>query len=445
MKIFVAFAFICCCNRIAAQQKFINEIISHHSCQQSVYTPTTIITEQNISIGCAFGKSSLFFPANMISLDTMQVTAIDLVFTDYPSTDSLITLNSTRLQNLLNKYPSLEKDQSIEWKLVRQTGGMLKDAASILFHGFVIYYRPAQNKTSIQHDLIKLKESLTPETTGRTKKDGFAAGDTTDLRKKYEIEEYSTILKMPTPEALRFLGLDEKEKTTYKAYDSLFVFVRPSTDSSDKIILKPPVDSTVLKVFDRMPWKNMLVVADVTASMYPYTGQLLYWVKLHEDERRIKTFSFFNDGDQQEDEVKVIGNTGGIYTSNSSVFEVIEQLVYKTMSNGNGGNVPENNIEALIKSVASCPHCNDIILIADNASAVSDMVLLKQLNTPVHIIVCGVRDAVNTDYLTIAKHTGGSVHIADEDVQLSNTKEGERIMIHGRSYKISNGKFVMDK
>jgi len=445
MKIIVVLAFICCCNSIAAQQPFIHDIIINTSCKQPVYTPTTIITEQNVSIGCAFGKAALLFPASMINLDSVQVTAIDLVFTDYPSTDSLITLNSTRLQNLLLKYPSLEKNPHITWRLVRQTGGALKDAAAILFHGFVIYYRPAQNKHTIQQDLIKLKESLTPVTSSRIKKDAFAAGDTTDLRKKYEIEEYTTILKMPTPEALLFLGLDEKEKTTYKDYDSLFVFVRPSTGSSDTVVLKPPVDSTVLKVFDRMPWNNMLVVADVTASMYPYTGQLLYWLKLHEDERRIKTFAFFNDGDQLEEDAKLIGNTGGIYTSTSSVFEVIEQLVYKTMNNGNGGNIPENNIEALLKSSAACTDCSTIVLIADNASAVSDMALLQQLNKPVHIILCGVHDVVNTDYLTIARYTGGAVHIADEDVSLANVKEGEKIMINGRGYKVSNGKFVMDK
>lgn len=63
-----------------------------------------------------------------------------------------------------------------------------------------------------------------------------------------------------------------------------------------------------------MQWNNMLVVADVTASMYPYTGQLLYWLKLHEDERRIKQF-VFNDGDDKDDAVKTPGNTGGIYTT----------------------------------------------------------------------------------------------------------------------------------
>ena len=113
------------------------------------------------------------------------------------------------------------------------------------------------------------------------------------------------------------------------------------------------------------------------------------------------------------------------------------------MSNGNGGNIPENNIEALLKGSKACSNCSSVIMIADNASAVSDMVLLNQLNKPVHIILCGVHDAINTDYLNIARSTGGSVHTAADDLQqLIDLKEGEKIIIRGKTYKIVNGKFI---
>jgi hypothetical protein len=170
----------------------------------------------------------------------------------------------------------------------------------------------------------------------------------------------------------------------------------------------------------------------------------LYWLKLHEEERRIKAFVFFNDGDDKDEERKVTGSTGGIYNTSSSVFEVVEQLVFKTMSNGNGGHIPENNIEALLKASAACPTCSTIVMIADNSSAVSDMILLKQLHQPVHIILCGLHELVNTDYLDIAKSTGGSVHTADEDVQLGNVKDGEEIIIHGKKYKVRNGKWIIE-
>jgi hypothetical protein len=443
MKGIIAAALLLSFCYVAAQQNTINKIITTQLTKQPVYTIAPQVIEQSFTISCAFGKAALNFPGSSIDLSNVQVIAIDLVFTDYPSADDLVKLNTQRFKNLFSKYPVLASDTTIAWKLVRQTDGAAKDAAIVLFHGFVIYYRPFQNKATIKTDLIKLKELLAPAVSSRKRKDGFVTGDTTELRKQYEIDDYTTVLKLPVDEALQFLGIDKREKIIYRNYDSLFVYLKPPTDSTEKRIIKPPADSTVIKVFDRMQWNNMLVVADVTASMYPYTGQLLYWLKLHEDERRIKQFVFFNDGDDKDDAVKVPGNTGGIYTTGSSVFEVVEQLVFKTMSNGNGGNIPENNIEAVLKGLKTCSDCSAIIMIADNASAVSDMTLLNQLHKPVHIILCGVHEAINTDYLNIARSTGGSVHTATEDLQqLIDLREGEKIIIHNKAYKIVNGKFT---
>lgn len=442
---FIAAILFCYCSAVA-QKDIISSIITEHLIRQPLYTTTHTVTEHSLSIPCAFGKAALNFLDSAIDLSTVQVTAIDLVFTDYPSADALIKLNTARLQNLFTRYPALAINNTIAWQVVRQTDGAEKDAALKLFHGFVIYYRAAQNKATGKADVIKLKDMLTPEVTTEAKRNGFVTGDTTELRKQYEIEDYTTVLKLPVAEALRYMHIDMREKITYKNYDSLFVYLKPSTDSITISSLKAPEDSTVLKVFDRMQWNNMLVVTDVTASMYHYTGQLLVWLKLHEDERRIKQFVFFNDGDDKDDASKVIGSTGGIYTTPSSVFEVVEELVFKTMSNGNGGNIPENNIEALLKGNLACTDCGDIVMIADNASPVSDMVLLKQLNKPVHIILCGVHGAVNTDYLDIARSTGGSIHLAEDDLQqLMAVKEGEQITLHGHQYKIKNGKFTLIK
>jgi hypothetical protein len=416
MKWMVAAVLLLLADCCAAQNNTINAIIKKLYLQP-LYSIAHPVTEQSFAIPCAFGKANLNFPDTIINFSQLQVTAIDLVFTDYPSADALEKLNTQRLQQLFNKYPVLAADKNIDWKLVRQTDGAVKDSAMDLFHGFVIYYRPLQNAATIKTDLIKLKELLTPKEEPVVKRNGFVAGDTTELRKQYEIEEYTTVLKLPVDDALRYLNIDAREKVIYKKYDSLFVYVKPGGDSSTKKVMQAPPDSTVIKVFDRMQWYNMLVVADVTASMYAYSGQLLLWLKLHEEERRIKQFIFFNDGDEKEDEQKIIGSTGGIYSTASSVFEVVEQLVFKTMNNGNGGNIPENNIEALLKGLEACPDCASIIMIADNASKVSDMALLKQLNKPVHIILCGVHDVINTDYITIAKATGGSLHTAEKDTQ----------------------------
>ncbi len=429
---FIAAILFCCCGA-AAQIK------------QPVYKISYLPTEQYVTIPCEFGKAELIVPGNMIDLRTVQITAIDLVFTDYPSKDNLAKLTFNRVQNLFAAFPFLLPD-SIELNMIRQTDGAERTAAMKMFHGFIIYYRPLQSKATAAADIIKLKDILTPEVTTEAKRNGFVAGDTTELRKRYEIEEYTTVLKMPVAAALRYMHIDSREKITYEKYDSLYVYLKPTTDSIATSTLKPPADSTVLKVFDRMHWNKMLVVTDVTASMYPYIGQLMIWLKFHEDERRINQFVFFNDGDDTDDEKKIAGNTGGIYSTSSSVFDVVEQLAFKAMSNGNGGNIPENNLEALIKGQAACNNCEATIMIADNASSVSDMALLPQLHKPVHIILCGVHGLINSDYLTIAKATGGSVHTAEEDIQqMAGLKEGDTILIHQKTYTIKNGKFVVVK
>ena len=81
-----------------------------------------------------------------------------------------------------------------------------------------------------------------------------------------------------------------------------------------------PVSYTHLDVYKRQvldrkkEWKNKIVVTDVTGSMSPYTTQLLLWYKLHETEKDVNQFVFFNDGNMTPDDKKVIGATGGIYS-----------------------------------------------------------------------------------------------------------------------------------
>ena len=397
-----------------AQTNPINKIVDISLVKAPVYEQTKIVSEQAVKIQCDYGKADFIFPE--INMSQLQIIAVDLVFTDYPSTDDLKALNRKRLVHLFNKYPSLAK-ASISWKLIRQTNGASKENALTMFHGFVLYYRPRQTKEVMKTDIEELKKMLLPTTGSVVKKrNGFIATDTSELRKNYEIEPYTIVLKLPVNEGIAYLGMDPSEKENYKNRDSVFVYAKPSTGTLEKLELKPPPDSTILKVLDRTQWNRMVVVADVTASMYPFTGQLMLWLKIHEDERRIDRFVFFNDGDNKDDDLKKPGNTGGIYATGSSVFEVVEQLALKTMSNGCGGSIPENNIEALLRGIGSCPECKDVVMIADNNSPVSDMILLKQLHTPVHIIVCGVHDKINRDYIEIARATGGSVHLMERDI-----------------------------
>ncbi|MCG9880402.1 MAG: hypothetical protein MH472_07375, partial [Bacteroidia bacterium] len=73
-------------------------------------------------------------------------------------------------------------------------------------------------------------------------------------------------------------------------------------------------DSTIFRIFRRnSEWKKMMLVVDLTGSMFPYIGQLLVWYKQTYEDGRVKYYVLFNDGDNLTDDKKLIGKTGGVH------------------------------------------------------------------------------------------------------------------------------------
>jgi len=177
-----------------------------------------------------------------------------------------------------------------------------------------------------------------------------------------------------------------------------------------------------------------VLVEDVTGSMYPYILQTFLWRRLYISKANLRNFVFFNDGDRTPDRSKIIGNTKGIYSiSTDSILEV-EELVYATMSKGDGGDGPENNIEALIYAQEKFPDKN-LIMIADNNALVKDISLLEKVTKPVHIILCGAHRGVMANYITIANKTGGRLSTIEKTYDnLKNLKEGDKITIGGQTF-----------
>lgn len=209
-------------------------------------------------------------------------------------------------------------------------------------------------------------------------------------------------------------------------------------------LVKSPTfkDSTVLKVLSRnWKWKNLLFVADHTGSMSPYIAQLLLWNRLNSVNRVLRHWVFFNDGDYKPDNEKVIGKTGGIYYLYTSEFDSLLDLSYQTMLNGFGGDAQENDLEAVLAGIHNCHDCEDVVLIADNQAPVRDMKLLEQIKRPVRVILCGSQSGINTQFLEIARVTGGSVHTIEEDIErLFELNEGEVIKIGRQSFKVEGSK-----
>jgi hypothetical protein len=140
----------------------------------------------------------------------------------------------------------------------------------------------------------------------------------------------------------------------------------------------------------------------------------------------------------------VIGKTGGIYPVYSSSYDEVEKTITKAMTNGGGGDAPENNIEALLEAQKICSNCDSIVMIADNWAPVKDISLLAGFGKPVKVVVCGVLGSIHKDYLRLARDTKGSIHLMEEDVyNLSEIREGGTVKIAGKTYKLIKGEFVL--
>ena len=153
-------------------------------------------------------------------------------------------------------------------------------------------------------------------------------------------------------------------------------------------------------------------------------------------------FVFFNDGDTKKDIDKKIGATGGIYFCKAKTCDDLVNAMKLTLKKGQGGDTPENVIEAILSGIKKIRKPDNIILIADNWAKVRDLSLVTRVKIPVRVILCGVFEGmeINTDYLNIAYKTRGSLHTIEQDItELINQTSGKKFNINGFDYIIKNG------
>lgn len=204
---------------------------------------------------------------------------------------------------------------------------------------------------------------------------------------------------------------------------------------------KEVVKATFYRMRER--WKHKVVVTDLTGSMSPYMDQVVLWHALQLVQGEDNRYVFFNDGDRTPDSDKIIGQTGGLYYTEQADMEKLLSTMQESAKAGNGGDGPENDLEALLKGVSKMQGLDELILIADNYSDVRDMALLIGLKVPVHIVLCGTEQGVNENYLEIAYKTGGSIHTIEQDIdELANLADGATINIGRYQYRVSRGKFI---
>lgn len=221
--------------------------------------------------------------------------------------------------------------------------------------------------------------------------------------------------------------------------------LKPKLPAYDYNAIKPaPSSNQVSKSLTKVDWSKATLVCDVTGSMAPYNAQVIEFIsnQLKNKLQSPKQFVFFNDGDNRKDKTKKVGETGGIYALTSgSLDSVSEQMIF-TMSKGSGGDLQENNVEALMKALEKYPKTEKLILIADNFASPRDMSLVRNIGIPVHVVVCG-GSVLNEDYLDLAYQTKGSLSFNGIDYTDFHTfEDGSTMHIGKMTYVLKKGHFV---
>jgi hypothetical protein len=483
-------------------QKYILLLLIFHLsakgfCQKTVFIekydlPAEIKAGQVI-IEMPFGYSNILkVSGDTAGLKTAGDIFIDVACTDYPINASLVSLNKSRVVSFLNRFPFIEEGQLAQVNFFQQTDGALREKAITMFHGLVVKFRPRQTPENAKKEVVKLEEIVKTGTPVPTQKQATVEkkkdSATTELERIYakrprklqngkwyilvgrggivsvdsDIPKKSPLDSFITREPKDALDeglIDKAEYKEFKSSTTIRIYY-PRWVSEDVLIPKKPVtitekpavainisripDTSILPILTRTKWEKASIVADVTGSMFKYTGQLLLWVKTNSIGSSAKNFVFFNDGDNMPDKDKKIGSTGGIYFKYCNSYAEVENLAKSTMLKGAGGDFPENNIEALLKAEKVFPGSEFQVMIADNWAAIKDKVLWDKLTKPVRIVVCCATEFnVHIDYLNLARKTNGPVHLMESDLyNLSGLKEGEILKVGKNSFVVKDGMFV---
>jgi len=249
---------------------------------------------------------------------------------------------------------------------------------------------------------------------------------------------------------------DTKKSNVYDLFHGIVITYRPASTLAGlrgerdylRNVLQGKAqlnDSTFIKVMNRNKWQDVAIVNDFTGSMSPYIAEVLVWHALNLQTKisRISGYTFFNDGNATPDFKKVVGSTGGIYNTASQNLDSVLNTAVRTIENGGGGDVEENNVEALIEAQKKYPKAKSLVMVADNWANMRDTALISEVKLPVKVVLCGAQSSINTQYIDLAYRTKGSIHTIEEDiVDLLKVTEGKDIIIIKKRYRLIDGVFV---
>ena len=325
-------------------------------------TLNQIVVENGYASAIIQNKEAYYKPTGAV-IDTVNV-----VFSLYPKNPEYWLTNyhvllARRLRDLFQLDPSLNSNE-IYWKITMQTDAENELEAMGLFHGFVLSYH-------IDSTLF-------------------------EVEKQEQLKDTLPLAALPPlPSTPIVHELDS--------------FIRMNGGYRDTAIVK-------ILQRNQKNWPNSLVVVDWTGSMYHHGAMAVLWHLLQMENTNISYFTFFNDGNRKKDKAKKIGKTGGVVGVDAQDSVQILKTFYKVQKRGDGGDQPENNVEAVIRSIKKYPDFDHIILVADNIACIRDFVLWEKIGVPIHIVLPGNFNMLNHQYINLAYKTHGSIHTFDEDI-----------------------------
>ena len=86
--------------------------------------------------------------------------------------------------------------------------------------------------------------------------------------------------------------------------------------------------------------------------------------------------------------------------------------------------------------------CDRIVLIGDNYSEIRDLKLIEEVKMPVDVVICAASKTVRSDYLTLAKVTGGQLIWNGKTVPLDRLSKGDQIQVGEVRYQWDGDEFV---
>jgi hypothetical protein len=388
-------------------------------------------------------RSSSFLDPNVYTRvkDSIFPYRVDIVYSRYPVIDTVYKefygLLCNRLIRTFELDPDLN-DEEIAFNKVLQTHCETDDQVNTLFHGVVIWYRtPAeeealskskqdsvgfppkvQNEKEVQGSFKEYTKAIEEAKASELISDSIKqviAGRPIDVQK-------TIIAKHLEQEIAKSKPIPLKERTPQE----MFMFKRQVTEFLKN---NPFSDSVVWRVMNRHPeWSNAIVVNDWTGSMYGYGAQIVHWHLLNYKHSGLRQITLFNDGDRKTQLEKVIGETGGIYSAEASEIPKIINLFNLVRMNGNGGDRPENDVEAILAAIKEKPDATEVILVADNYACIRDIEMAERITKPVKVLVCGYipEIGINPHLVYLAKATKGGLYTLEEDIENPKVELGNK-------------------